>query len=152
MKWVILGCVIIAGALLTGCSERLTREGLLAREAYCLRCYCASNAVVAEAALLECVRYAQQCQEAGVKDILYDEVLARTYGRLYLVERHLGHSAEAEQYLQKYARFHAASSSLARRMGRPHGEMERLIEQKFDHGMQTAWRIERGTDATGRLP
>ena len=112
------------------------------KEVECLRCYCASNAVTAETALLECARYAEQCRVAGVEGIQYDEVFARIYGRLYIVERYLGRSVAAEQCLQQYARFHAVSSSLARRAGRSHGQMERLIEHKFDDGLQTAWKTQ----------
>jgi hypothetical protein len=152
MERLMLSSFVLAGVCLVGCGKSPTRAEFLAKEAKCVQDYCASNAPTAEAALLECARYTQQCQKAGVKGILYDEVFARTYGRLYLVARHLGHNEEAEQYLQKYACFHAVSSSLARRTGRPHGEMERLIEQKFDRGLQTSWRSQRGTNATGRSP
>ena len=124
----------------------------MAKEMRSLELYCASNAVPAAAALRDCVQYAQLCQEAGIKGIQYDEVFARLYGRLYLVERHLGHTAEAEQCLEKYSHFHAANSSFARRNGRPHGEMEKLIEQKYDGGLQAAWRGEWSADATGRTP
>jgi hypothetical protein len=152
MKRLMVSGFVLAGVCLAGCTKSPSREEFFAKEAKCVQYYCASNAPTAEAALLECARYAEQCQKAGVKGILYDDVFARIYDRLYLVERHLGHSAEAEQCLQKYARFHAVSSTLARQTGRPHGEMERLIEQKFDHGLQTAWKTQRGTNATGRSP
>ena len=152
MERLMLGYFIMAGLFLAGCAKPLTKEEFLAQEAKCLQYYCASNALTAEAALLDCARYAEGCQKAGVQDILYDGVFARTYGRLYLVERHLGHSAEAEQYLEKYARYHAVSSTLARRTGRPHGEMERLIEQKYDQALQPAWKTQRGTNATGISP
>lgn len=148
----ILAYLIMAGLFLAGCGKPPTTEEFLGQEAKCLQYYCASNALTAKAALLDCARYAEECQKAGVKGILYDEVFARTYGRLYLVERHLGHSAEAEQYLEKYARYHAVSSTLARQTGRPHGEMERLIEQKYDQALQPAWKTQRGTNATGISP
>jgi hypothetical protein len=140
LKRITAVCLVIVGPVLAGCSNRPTAEELFAHETQCLRCYCASNAPAAEAALLDCVQYAQQCQRAGVKGIQYDEVFGRLYGRLYLVERHLGHREAAEQYLERYAHFHAASSSLARQIGRPHGEMERLITQKFDEGLQAGWK------------
>ncbi len=152
MKSILPVCCIIAGLLVAGCAKPAARDEFRAVEAKCLQCYIASNAVTAEAALLECARCAQQCQEAGVEGIPYDEVFAQTYGRLYLVERHLGHDAEAEQYLEKYARFHGMASSLARRTGRPHGEMERLIAQKFDSSLQVAWKSEPGANATGKAP
>lgn len=152
MERLILSSFVLASVCLVGCGKGPTREEFLRHEGECVQCYCASNALTAEASLLEFARYAQECQKAGVQGILYDEVFARIYGRLYLLERHLGHSAEAEQYLQQYARFHAASSTVARRTGGPHGEMERLIEQKFDHGLQAVWKTERGTNATGRSP
>lgn len=152
MERFMLGYSIMAGLFLAGCAKPPTMEECLAQEAKCLQCYCASNALTAEAALLDCARDTEACRKAGVKGILYDEVFARTYGRLYLVERHLGHSAEAEQYLEKYARYHAVSSTLARRAGRPHGEMERLIEQKYDQALQPAWKTQRSTNATGISP
>lgn len=152
MNRLMLGGFVLAGVCLVGCAKGPTKEVFLRHEAECVQCYCASNAVTAEAALLDCARYAEECQQAGVKGIAYDQVFARTYGRLYLMERHLGHSAEAEQYLQKYARYHAIASSLARRTGGPHGEMERLIEQKYDRGLHAAWKTDGGMNATGRLP
>jgi hypothetical protein len=109
-------------------------------ETKALRYYCASSAPAAEAALLDCARYAEKCQKVAVPGIIYDEVFARIYGRLYIVERRLGNGDRAEQCLEKYARFHAASSTLARRTGRPYGEMERLIEEKFNQGLQPAWK------------
>ncbi len=152
MKRITLACIIIAGLFVAGCAKHPARDEFRVKEAKCLQCYCASNAVTAEAALLECARLAQQCQQAGVEGVPYDEVFARTYGRLYLVERHLGHNAEAEQYLEKYAHFHAVASSLARQTGRSHGEMERLIEQKFDSNLQVAWKAGQNTNGTARSP
>lgn len=138
-RLVLIGLVLL-GLWLAGCARYPTKEELLSKEAQCLRCYCTSNAVAAEAALLECARCAEQCQTAGIEGIQYDEVFARIYGRLYIVERHLGHSEAAEQYLQKYAHFHAVLSSVARRGGAPYGEMEKLLEHKFDRGLETAWK------------
>jgi hypothetical protein len=152
MERLMMSGFVLVGVCLAGCAKSPTREEFFAKEAKCVQYYCASNAPAAEAALLECAHYVQQCQKAGVNGILYDEVFARIYGRLYLVERHLGHSEAAEQYLEKYAHFHAVSSSLARRTGRPHGEKERLIEQKFDSALQAAWKAQRGANATGRSP
>lgn len=140
MKCLTVNGFVLAAVCLAGCAGRPTKEEFSSRESECLKCYCASNAPAAEAALLELERYARQCQTAGVTGIQYDEVFARIYGRLYLVERRLGHSKAAEQYLAKYAHFHALSSTLARRIGRPYGEMERLIEHKFDDGLQAAWK------------
>ena len=140
MRHVVVGLVVIGGIFIIGCSNKPTKEEFFAREVQCLRCYCASNAVTAEAALLDCAQYAQQCQQAAVKGISYDEAFARIYGRLYLLERHLGHDAAAEQYLVKYAHYHAACSTVARRTGRPHGEMVRLIENRFDPGLQVMWK------------
>jgi len=150
MKNIMLVCTILAGLILTGCAKRPTRQEFLTREAQCLKQYCSSDATAAEAGLLDLARYVERCQKTGVADIQYNEVMARTYGRLYLVERHLGRSAEAEVSLQKYAHYHGVSSSLARRTGRPHGEMEKLIEQKFDPGLQKLWGSSQGTNATIR--
>jgi len=140
-RFVLIG-LVLAGLCLAGCDRSPTKEEFLSKEMQCLQCYCASNAVAAETALLDCARYADACQKAGIDGIQYDEVFARIYGRLYIVERHLGRSEAAEEYLQMYARFHALSSSFARRTGRPYGEMERLIERKFDDGLQVAWRTQ----------
>ena len=140
MKHLIVGGFFVAGLILAGCAKSPTKQEFSAREAQCLRCYCSSNAPAAERALLDCADYARRCQEAGVEGIPYNQVFARIYGRLYLVERHLGNSGAAEQYLEKYARYHAVASTQARQTGRPHGEMEALIIQKFDQGLQVAWK------------
>jgi len=142
MKRLVMVGWLVACACLVGCDDSPTRRILLKKEAECLQCYCFSNAPVARAALLDCARYAEQCQAAGVEGIIYDEVFARIYGRLYRVERRLGHTAEAERCLEKYSHFHALNSSVARRTGRPHGEMERLLDDKYDRGLQAAWKTQ----------
>ena len=43
-------------------------------------------------------------------------------------------------YLEQYAHYHAIASPLVRRTGRPYGEMEMLIQDKLDRGMQAAWK------------
>lgn len=138
-SFLVLG-FIAAGLAFAGCGKPPTRQELLSREVKALHCYCASNAAVAETALLECARYVERCRQAGVEGIQYDEVLARTYGRLYLVARRLGHHPAAEQYLACYARVHARLSPEARRAARPCGEMERLIRNEYDGGLQTTWK------------
>jgi len=140
MKRFMLVSLALVGLCLAGCDKSPTREQFLSKEWKCLQCYCASNAVVAETALLDCARFAEQCRNAGVEGIQYDEVFARLYGRLYMVERRLGNNEAAEQYLQKYAQFHALLSSRARQTGRPFGEMVKLIDNKFDQGLQTTWK------------
>jgi hypothetical protein len=135
-----IGEVVLAGLLLAGCAKCPTREECFAKEARCLSSYCSSNAAVAEAALLDCAAYAHRCEQAGIEGIPYNEVFARLYGRLYLVARYLGHSEVAEQYLEKYAHYHAFASTQARQTGRVHGEMEALIRRKFDQGLEVAWR------------
>lgn len=132
----------MAGLYLTGCGQQPNREEFQSRELKCLQCYYGSNAITAEAALIDCARDADRCQSAGVEGIQYNEVFARIYGRLYLVERHLGHSKAAEQDLERYAHYHALLSSFARQSGCPYGEMERLIEHKFDNGIQPAWKTQ----------
>lgn len=140
MNRFIVGCLISAGLLLAACSNTPTKEEFATNEAKCVQWYCASNAPAAEVALLELESFTRRCQEARVEGIPYDEVFGRIYGRLYLVERHLNHSKAAEHYLEKYAHYHAVSSTLARQMGRPHGEMERLIVEKYDDGLTPVWR------------
>jgi hypothetical protein len=135
-----LSGVLLVGVCLVGCAERPTKEGFFTKEAECFKCYCASNPLAAEAALLELDRYARRCQRSGVEGIQYEGVFLHIYGRLYLLERHLGREEAAELYLEKYAHFHGLSSSLARRIGRPHGEMEGLIEHKVDEGLKVAWK------------
>jgi hypothetical protein len=140
MKRFTLSNFVLAVVCLAGCAGRPSREELLSIETECLRCYCASNALEAEAALRKLERYARRCQSASVTGIQYEEVFGRIYGRLYLLERRLGNSKAAEECLEQYAHFHGISSSLARRTGWPHGEMEKLIEHKFDDGLQIKWK------------
>jgi hypothetical protein len=125
---------------LAGCAKCPTREECFAKQTQCLLIYCSSNAPAAEAALLDCADYVRRCEKAGVEGIPYHEVFARLYGRLYLVERHLGHSAAAERCLEKYARYYGVASTQARQTGRAYGEMEALIRRKFDQGLEVAWK------------
>jgi hypothetical protein len=152
MKNVILCCTILVSVFLAGCGNPPSKQEFLAMEAECVRCYTQSNALAAEAALLECVRFAEQCQKAGVRGILFDEVFARLYGRLYVVARHLGHNTQAERYLEKYGRYHAALSTLTRRTGHPHGEMVNLIKEKYDHGLHPVWMQDPDAVVLGRSP
>jgi hypothetical protein len=134
------GYMVAASVLLTGCAQQPTLEEFVKREAQCLRHYCESDAIQAENALRDCLKYVQACERAGVTGISYDEVFARLYGRVYLVQRHLGQSREAEETLEKYARFNAAYSREGRELGRPHGDMEKLIEHRYDEGLRKAWK------------
>lgn len=138
----VLGGFVLAGVCLIGCAKYPTREEFLKMEAECLKCYCVSNATAAKAALLECIRYARRCQKAGIKGIQYDEVLARTYGRLYLVERHLGNSGRAEQYLQEVVQIYSGPSSVPGQTGQPPVEIWTLIEEKIDRGLIVAWKTQ----------
>jgi hypothetical protein len=140
MKRVALIMSVCAVAWFAGCFRQPTKSEFLKIEADCFRCYCFSNAPVAEAALLECERYARQCQENSVNDILYDEVLFRTYGRLYLVSRHLGKRQAAEEYLQKAAECQRRFSGNPARTNRPTMVMRGLIEQDVDHGLTVVWK------------
>lgn len=142
LERLVLSGLVLAGVCLVGCAQSPTREEFLRKEAECLKCYCASNGAAAEAALLECARYARQCQKAGVNGIKYDEVCARIYGRLYLVERHLGNSGTAEHYLQKVVPFYALPSSVPGRTAPPTANMQTLIEEKVDRGLKVAWKTQ----------
>jgi hypothetical protein len=138
-----LSILLLAGACVAGCTqEHATRAGLTGKEISSLKAYCTGNARAAEAALLETERYSRCCQREGVGGILFDEVYARTYGRLYLVERRLGNNRAAEEYFQKAAE--CCRRSLAAR-GRsvegPRG-LQLLIEKEMDSGLRVAWKTE----------
>jgi hypothetical protein len=140
MRWFDLCGCLCAGLCLAGCSQGPTRAEFLRREANSLRCYCTGSAAEAEAALRESERYARRCQQAGIPGILFEEVGARTYGRLYLVEKRLGREAEAEQYLQRAAECYRRSRAAASNRPWPARELRHLIEQETDRGMQVAWK------------
>ena len=150
MKRFTLTWLMLVALLFAACEKFPTKEAFLAKETKALQAYCSNDVPKAETALLECLDYAKGCQQAGVKGIYYDEVFGRTYARLYLVARHLGHNQEAEQYLQNYAHFHAIASTYARLNNRPYGEMERMFEQKFDRGLQIAWKPQKETNGSGK--
>ena len=109
-------------------------------EAACLQCYCASNALAAQSALLACERYGRQCQAAGVNGIVYDEVFARIYGRLCLVSRHLGKDQAAEEYFRKAAQYYSRARADPLAAGRPPLGIKELIEKETDHGLRVAWK------------
>ncbi len=120
-----------------GCSRRPTRLEFLRMESVALNCYCASNAPTAEAALVHLAQCARQCQNARVSGIQYDEVLSRAYGRLYLIERRLGHAKEAKQYLNAYLQ--ASSRGMARGLGLAHAGTETTMARTLDEGLRPAW-------------
>ncbi len=134
---------IIAGVFLAGCTQQhATRAELIKKEIAALKSYCTGNARTAEAALLDSERYSRCCQLAGVNGILFDEVFARTYGRLYLVEKHLGKSGAAEEYFQKAAEHYQRSfAARGRSITGPHA-MQLLIEKELDAGLKVAWKAE----------
>jgi hypothetical protein len=138
-----LSMVVIVGVWVSGCTqEHATRADLARREIASLRSYCTGTARAAEADLLECERYSCVCQREGVSGIRFDEVFARTYGRLYLVERHLGRKRAAEEYLQKAAEFYRRSyAPSVRSVARPK-EIQLLIEKELDRGLRVAWKTE----------
>ena len=139
--------VIIAGLCFTGCDEeRATRAQLIKKERESLKCYCTGNAHTAEASLLECERYSRECLRQGVSGIIYDEVFARTYGRLYLVNKHLRRNEAAEHYYRLAAdHYQRALGTIHRSIARPQ-EMITLIEKELDQGLRIAWRAERPND------
>jgi hypothetical protein len=138
-----LSFLVIAGLYLSGCAqEHATRAELTRKEIKALKSYCTGTAQTAEADLLECERYSRCCQREGVSGIRFDEVLARTYGRLYLVEKHLGNNRAAEEYFQKAAAVYQESLAANRRSVARPAEMRLLIEKELDHGLRVAWRTE----------
>jgi len=143
MKRLALIVPICVVAWFTACSRQPTKLEFLRVEADCLKSYCSSNATAAEAALLGCETYARQCQESGLNGILYDQVLFRTYGRLYLVSQHLGRSQLAEQYLQKATERHRKFSGELGRNNPPTIVMRGLIEQEVDQGLTVVWKTQR---------
>lgn len=131
--WGLSGLVVLLG--LCGCAERPTRQQLISREKETLESYCSGDVVSAESDLIECIRYAQRCREAGVPGIDYEQTLARLNGRLYLVERHLGKEEQANRCLQE---LRARSES----QGRPLAvteDVDKLIRMRFDKGLEIAW-------------
>jgi hypothetical protein len=139
MKPLALTIFVLTGAGLVGCSKPATRTEFLRKDVACLRCYCASNAISAETALLELNRYALRCQKEGVSGILYDQVFSRTYGRLYLVEMHLGKREEAEDYLQKAVQYYRSSGHGRRQTSLPPPETRELVLREANPGLQVAW-------------
>jgi hypothetical protein len=140
MKRPMIGSVVAAGVFLAGCGERPTKQEFLARELNALESYCTADAMTAHDALRVSVVYIEKCRKLGVQGILYDEVLARSYGRLYLVERHLGHSADAEECLRKYMQILAVSNSRAtvERGGR--SSLEHLVAERVDGDLHASWK------------
>jgi hypothetical protein len=71
--------------------------------------YLTTNALGAEAAMLQLERYTREWEKAGyhghVGGIKLDQSYAGVYSRLYLVEKALGKEAAADQYYQQAARY-----------------------------------------------
>ncbi len=139
MRPLAISIFVLTVAGLVGCSQPATRTEFIKKDAECLRCYCASNAISAETALLELNDYALQCQKEGVTGILYDEVFTRIYGRLYLVEEHLGKRQAAEAYLQQAIAHYRGSGGSPRQGGLPAQEIRDLILREANTGPQVAW-------------
>jgi hypothetical protein len=139
MKPLALSIIVLTGVGLVGCSKPATRTEFIRKDVACLRCYCASNAIVAEKALLELDQYARQCQKEGVSGILYDEVFSRIYGRLYLVEKQLGERRAAEHCLQKAVQHYQSSGHVPSQTGPPLPQIQELVIRAANPGFNLAW-------------
>ncbi len=136
------GIIVLVSAMLLGCSPKASRTEFVRKDVQCLRCYCASNAVIAEAALLDLVEYAERCQQESVSGILYDQVLGRAYARLFLVEEQMGKRQAAEWSYGK-ALEHYQRAGLSR--GRTNlmvGRVREVVEMMADPNLSVAWRRE----------
>jgi hypothetical protein len=140
MKCVAMSAIVVAGAVLAGCSEQATKTGFLTKNAEFLQCYCASNAATAETALLGLVRYTEQCQKEGVNGILYDEVFAHTYARLCVVEQHLRKSQAAEEYSRRALEHYQRSGLSIRQRNLSAAMVHEPLEAAADPGLIMAWR------------
>ena len=139
MKPLALTIFVLTAAGLVGCSKPATRTEFIRKEMVCLHCYCASNAVVAETALLELDQYALQCQKEGVSGIAYDQMFTRLYGRLYLVEKHLGERRAARYYLQKAVRHYQSSGHGPWQTNLPPSQIQDLVIREANPGLNVAW-------------
>lgn len=133
-KCVYTGLILLVG--LCGCADPPTRQQLISKEKHCLESYCSRDVASAEIDLIDCIRYAQRCRKSGIPGIDYDQTLARLNARLYLVERHLGHEKRASRCLLG---LQAASQSQNRPLV-PGGNLDEIVELRFDKGLEVAWR------------
>jgi hypothetical protein len=139
MKRFVAWCVL-AGVVLAGCSKPATRAEFRKKELETFRCYCAGNIAAAESSLFEFEGYTKRCQQEGVAGILFNDVYARTYARLYQVEKGLGKPEAAERYLRQAAANYQSARAQAGLTNWPPRELRHLVEREFDRGLRVAWK------------
>lgn len=131
---------VLGGVWLVGCSKPPSRTEYLQEETECLRIYCTSNAITAESGLIDCIQFLRQCQKAKMGGIIYDEDFMRIYGRLYLVETHLGKKKEAEEYFQEAVKCDERVGSGSQSPAPNTNQLRQFFENDLDQGLKVAWK------------
>lgn len=75
------------------------------RSAQALEVYLGTNALEAEAAMLDFEKFLKRCEKTGNREIPFEEYYASTYSRLYRVQRALGKTNEANENYQKAEKY-----------------------------------------------
>jgi hypothetical protein len=140
MRWPIsLLLLAIAGCTQSG-TRALTGGEYVVRLGEFLEVYLTTNAPAAEAAMIELLRLTQECERARTSHIEYDQQYAAIYSRMYLVQKKMSKTAEAQANHQKaidyWQKFYTRSrSTLALR------QIREQIETMNDGAAQPIWMI-----------
>jgi hypothetical protein len=141
--------LLAAGVVcLPGCSKAPSGTQYLRTTYDFLVRYCTNDAVSAEAALLEWEAYAIQGHKAKVWRIKFDQEFAAIYGRLYLVERHLGKMEEAKMYFQKCVEWCHRMNMRERRPLLSDDEIRVWLEERIDRDWPSKWRQRRSASSS----
>jgi hypothetical protein len=125
---------------LLGCSGAPSDVDHFGKSTELLDRYLNTNAVGAEAALLELEAWNRRCKQAGTRGVDFDAHFAAVYSRLYLVERELGKSDAAENYYQKAAESWRHEYATLRLRDPTPAEIKDQVESVDRHLQPPAWR------------
>lgn len=91
---------VLAVACITSCRRAPDETEHFTHAALLLQQYLTTNALGAEAAMLELEKYTRECEKAGSREIKFNQHYAAIYSRLYLVDKALGKQPSADRYYQ----------------------------------------------------
>lgn len=127
---------VLFAAFVVSCSRAPSGVDVFTKSAELVEQYLNTNALGAEAAMLQLERYTRDSEKAGyrggVGSLKLDQAYAAVYSRLYLVEKVLGKQKAADEYYQKAAE-HLWQSYAADGQPRPTPELIRERIESVDH-------------------
>ncbi|MBI1178845.1 hypothetical protein GC207_15545 [bacterium] len=109
------------------------------KAAQALEIYLGTNALDAEAAMLDLEKFIKQCEKSGNRDMPYAEYYASTYSRLYRVQRALGKTNDANQNYQRALEYWQKEDERRGLPKRSKDELGDQIEGKGGYWVSPQW-------------